>query len=116
MEAADRRGVRADGGAQRRTRLLRGVRWHGPAVSLPDATAVVHPLCGFPVLDRGAHGQRRGGGAGEFEHHRGGVGSMSEATRSPPVATGGLSADLRSKIQDLLPRYPQKQAVTLPAL
>ena len=41
---------------------------------------------------------------------------MSEATQSPPLATGGLSAELRSKIQDLLPRYPQKQAVTLPAL
>ena len=27
-----------------------------------------------------------------------------------------LSGDLRSKIEDLLPRYPQKQAVTLPAL
>ena len=27
-----------------------------------------------------------------------------------------LTNDLRSKIQDLLPRYPQKQAVTLPAL
>jgi NADH-quinone oxidoreductase subunit E len=27
-----------------------------------------------------------------------------------------LNDDLRSKIQDLLPRYPHKQAVTLPAL
>lgn len=35
---------------------------------------------------------------------------------SPPVATGGLSHELRSKILDLLPRYPHKQAVTLPAL
>src|SRR5204863_7529616 len=44
-------------------------------------------------------------GAGEFEHHRGGAGPMSV-----------LSEDLRQRILDYIPRYPSKQAVTLPAL
>src|SRR5689334_25152921 len=43
---------------------------------------------------------------------------------SPPVATGGLTGtsmsvltdDLRQKILAYFPRYPSKQAVTLPAL
>ena len=59
----------------------------------------------FPVFDCGPSAERRGGGAGQSEHHRGGVGSMSV-----------LTEELRQKILAYLPRYPSKQAVTLPAL
>ena len=48
-----------------------------PRVPGPDSAAVVHPLCRLPAHDRGPSDQRRGGRAGQLEHYRGGVGSMS---------------------------------------
>ena len=70
-----------------------------------------------PAPDRGAPDQRRGGGAGELEHHRGGVGSVSGRTDDGRVLgrERASAEDLRT-IQAYLPRYPSKQAVTLPAL
>ncbi len=50
----------------------------GTAVPGPDAAAVVHPLRRLPASDGRAPDQRRAGGAGEPEHHRGGAGSVSD--------------------------------------
>src|SRR6185295_15060599 len=63
------------------------------------------PFPAFPVLDRRPSGERCRCGFGELEHHCGGTRPMTF-----------LSDDLRNRILDLLPRYPNKQAVTLPAL
>ena len=64
------------------------------------------------------------GGAGEPEHHRGGVGPVSVSRSEPYDACGsdGRRCDVLSdddpkdKIRAYIPRYPSKQAVTLPAL
>src|SRR5205823_5199637 len=92
-------------GAQRRIGVLRRLRRQRHGVPLPHAGAVVHPLRRVPVPDRRPPAERRGGGAGQPEHHRRGAGPMSV-----------LSEDLRQKILAYLPRYPSKQAATLPAL
>ena len=94
-----------------------------------DAAAVVHSLRGVPAPDRGAPDQRRGGGAGELEHHRGGVGPMTRRTAVQAVrATRDMTAarvlnsmtvlsdQMRAAICEELAKYPDKQAVTLPAL
>ena len=89
---------------QRRTGLLHRRRRQRRRLSRTDAAAVVHPFRHIPVFDRRPSVERRGGRAGQSEHHRGGVGPMSV-----------LSEELRQKILAYLPRYPSKQAVTLPA-
>src|SRR5262249_61788116 len=76
---------------------------------------VVHRLRAVPAADRGAPGQRRGGGAGESEHHRRGTRPLSAACGWGEVM-GVLSEEIKQKIRDYFPRYPSKQAVTLPAL
>src|SRR5439155_17114895 len=70
-----------------------------------DSAALIHPLCYLPVPDRRASGERHRGDPGQPEHYRGGAGPMSM-----------LTDEIRQKIQAYLPRYPNKQAVTLPAL
>ena len=42
-----------------------------------DAAAVVHPLRDVSAPDPRAPAQRRGGGAGQHQHHRGGAGSVN---------------------------------------
>ena len=81
----------------------------GAAVPGADAAAVVHPLRDVPAPDRGPSAQRRGGGAGQPEHHRGGAGPIE---RCMPM----LSDDCGRRSERTCPRYPSKQAVTLPAL
>src|SRR5438552_5257328 len=90
-------------------RSPRGRRLRG-GVPGPDAAAVVHPLRAVPAADRGAPGQRRGGGAREFEHHRGGAGPLSAACGLARKAASGssilggvmavLSEELKQKIRD----------------
>ena len=55
----------------------------GTATGLSRAlpAAVVHPLRPVPAPDPRPHAQRRGGRAGESEHHRGGTGSVADAGR-----------------------------------
>ena len=48
----------------------------GQGLPGPDAAAVVHPLRHLPAPDGRAPDHRRAGRAGEFEHYRGGVGSI----------------------------------------
>ena len=55
-----------------------------------------------PVPDRGAPDQRRGGGAGQPEHHRGGAGSMSGASMAV------LSDDLREPDQGVPAALPEQ--------
>src|SRR5262249_23112631 len=90
-----------------------------------DAAAVVHPLPAVPLPDPGAPVVGRSRGAGEPEHHRGGAGplarSASEGIEEARSASEGsdmpvLSEALREKIRAYFPRYPNRQAVTLPAL
>src|SRR5262249_53725522 len=91
--------------AQRRAGLLRGGRRQRRGLPGPHPAAVVHPLRRLPVPDRGPPAQRHRGRPGQPEHHRGGAGPMSV-----------LTDEMRQKILAYLPRYPSKQAVTLPAL
>ena len=44
----------------------------------PHPAAVLHQLPDVPQDDRRAHDQRRGGGAGQHQRHRGGVGSVGK--------------------------------------
>src|SRR5262245_25929430 len=97
--------LRRHGDGQRRTGLLHRGRWQRSRVPDPHAATVVHSLRDLPVPDRGASDQRRGGRAGQPEHHRGGAGPMST-----------LSEEMKQQIRDWCGRYPTKQAVTLPAL
>src|SRR5262249_27426201 len=81
----------------------------------------------------GAHAVGRGGRAGQPEHHRRRAGPLTLAVEQAALpaffrATGWqpvlredmpmpvLSEQLRDKIRAYFPRYPSKQAVTLPAL
>ena len=75
----------------------------GTRVSRPHAAAVVHPLCHVSAVDRRTHAERRGGGAGEFEHYRGGIGSVTKLSRKRlwAVMMGVLSDEIRRKINGL---------------
>src|SRR5262245_9387080 len=105
MGAAARRGLWRRRVGQRGAGVLCRERWFRRALPGADAAAVVHPLSALPLPDRRPSDQRRGGGAGEPQHHRGGAGSMSV-----------LNENIRAKIQAYLQRYPHKQAACLPAL
>ena len=48
------------------------------SVSGPDAAAVVHPFRGVSAPDSRVSIERRGGGAGQSEHHCGGIGSVDQ--------------------------------------
>ena len=91
--------------AQRRAGLLHRGRRQRQGLPGPHPAAVVHSFCHFPLLDRRPSDQRHCGRPGQPEHHCGGVGPMSV-----------LSEEVRQRILAYLPRYPSKQAVTLPAL
>ena len=69
----------------------------------------------FPELDPRAHAERRRGGAGKLEHYRGRTGSVtSRSTTMPPKRV--LTDEMIAAIKAFFPRYPTRQAVTLPAL
>ncbi len=63
--------------AQWRVGFLSGWRRHGRGLSGPLPPAVVHPLRDVSALDSRSHAERRGGGAGKFEHHRRRIGPLS---------------------------------------
>src|SRR5262249_26836124 len=72
---------------------------------MSHATAFIYSLRRLPALDCRPPDQRCGGRSGKPQHHCRGARSVSY-----------LSEELRQKILAYLPRYPSKQAVTLPAL
>ena len=69
----------------------------GRGVPRAHAAAVVHPLCRLPADDGRAPDYRRAGGAGEPEHHRGGVGSMSWL--GDPMTWDGVKAHFPIGVQ-----------------
>ena len=82
-----------------------------------DPTPLVHPLTGLPASDQGSPRRRRRGGPRKPEHHRRGIGPLSmpsPSTMTPPLPM--LSEAIREQIRQFIPRYPDKRAVTLPAL
>ena len=104
---------------------------NGAGVSGPHAAAVVYPLRHVSAHDPRLPVERRGGGAGEYEHHCGGTGSIEELTQMTdrrrrlnqlsrarhcvrfevmPV----LTEEIRNRIRAEFPKYPNKRAVTLP--
>ena len=82
LRRAARRSLRGHRIAQRRAGLLRRRRRHEPGVPRADAAAVVHSFRLVPAHDSRASVERRGGGAGQPQHHRGGVGSMKSDGRA----------------------------------
>ena len=81
LSGAVRRSILCHRGAQRRVGVLPGRRRHAAGVSRPLPPAVVHPLCRLPAPDPRPHPERRGGGAGQPERHRGGVGPVRSMRR-----------------------------------
>ena len=61
---------------ERGTGVLHCRRRQPDGLPRPLPPAVVHPFRRLPAPDPRAHLERRGGGAGELEHHRGGVGPV----------------------------------------
>ncbi len=133
FETPARRGLRGGREPQRRARLLPGRRRQPDRLAGPHPAAVVHPLSGLPAHDQGPPARRRGGRAGEPEHHRGRArplrlpmsimrlpSTTDTSERSPMTADATTDADPErgapGEDPGALPRYPSKRAVTLPAL
>ena len=56
-------------------------------VSGADAAAIVHPLRLVPAHHPRVSIERRGGGAGEHQHHRGGIGSINHGDTTDTTKT-----------------------------
>ena len=81
--AAPRRSVWLHRIRQRRTGLLHCQRRRKCSLARPHPAEQLHQLSGLPQADRRPHDQRRGGGAGKHQRHRGGVGSIKSGEILP---------------------------------